>query len=459
MAQKFLTSIDLTKNELQNAVIQNLSSAPSSPVEGQIYYDTTDDAFYIRNGSAWETWIPADEKAAANGVASLNGSSLVVQDPANAQTSSAADKIPKANGSGKIDNAWLNTGTGNGLDADTVDGQHGSYYLDRANHTGTQTASTISDFDAEVQTNRLDQMAAPTASVSLNSQKIVNLLNPTSAQDAATKSYVDGLVNGVEIHPSVKAASTADLTLSGTQTVDGVALIAADRILVKNQTNAEENGIYVVAAGAWARASDADTWAELISAFVFVEEGSTWADTAWVSTVDDGGTLNTTDVTWVQFAAPGSTTASNLGTGAEVFESKVGSDLRFRTLTPGSAKVTITEGANEIDIDVDESELTLDNLGGTLAITKGGTGETTAAAAIVALGGTRKYAASVGNNSGTSFAVNHNLNTTDVVVMVKEVGGGLAQVFPDVVMTDANNVTVSFTVAPTTNQYRVIVIG
>jgi hypothetical protein len=99
------------------------------------------------------------------------------------------------------------------------------------------------------------------------------------------------------------------LTLSGTQTVDGVALTAGQRILVKNQSTLSANGIYDVAAGAWSRSADADTWDELVSAHVWVEEGTTQADTGWLCTNNIGGTLGSTSINWVQFSGLGDITA------------------------------------------------------------------------------------------------------------------------------------------------------
>jgi hypothetical protein len=180
-----------------------------------------------------------------------------------------------------------------------------------ANATIDILHTQVSDFDAGVQTNRLDQMAAPTASVSLNSQKITNLADPTSAQDAATKNYVDQVAQGLDVKASVRAATTANITLSGTQTIDGVALSVDDRVLVKNQSTQSGNGIYLVKSGAWVRSSDADTWDELVSAFVFVESGTANADNGYVCTVDPGGTLGTTAVTWDQFSGAGQITAGN----------------------------------------------------------------------------------------------------------------------------------------------------
>jgi len=136
--------------------------------------------------------------------------------------------------------------------------------------------------------------------------------DPVSALELATKQYVDSVAQGLDPKASCVAATTANITLSGTQTIDGVALIAGDRCLVKDQTLSQNNGIYLVAAGAWTRATDMDSWLEVPGAFTFIEQGTLYADTGWVCTSNAGGTLGTTPITWVQFAGVGSYTA---GTG------------------------------------------------------------------------------------------------------------------------------------------------
>lgn len=114
-----------------------------------------------------------------------------------------------------------------------------------------------------------------------------------SARDAAQAAAA-----GMKWRPEVVVATTANITLSGTQTIDGVAVIAGDLVLVKNQTTTANNGVYVVAAGAWTRATDADTWSELVSQVRVVSRGSTSADLIFICTSDAGGTLGTTAVTW-----------------------------------------------------------------------------------------------------------------------------------------------------------------
>lgn len=157
---------------------------------------------------------------------------------------------------------------------------------------------------------RLDQIAAPTAAVGLNGQKLTGLADGTAATDAATRGQLDAVAAGLDIKPSVRAASTANIALTGTQTIDGVAVVAGDRVLVKNQTAPAENGIYVVAAGAWARATDVDAWAEIPGALVAVEQGTANADNVYLFTADQGGTLGTTAVTISKFGAGGAGTVN-----------------------------------------------------------------------------------------------------------------------------------------------------
>lgn len=200
----------------------------------------------------------------------------------------------------------------------------------------TLTASKISDFDTQVRTSRLDQMAAPTASVSLNSQTITNLADPVNAQDAATKAYVDAARTGLDVKQSVRAASTANVTVTysatgGTSlrgqitgaptTLDGVTLVANNRILLKDQTTGAQNGIYVVTTvgtgsnGVWDRATDFDQDAEVTpGAFTFVEEGTTNADSGWVLTNDGTITIggsSGTSLVFAQFSGAGQLTGGD----------------------------------------------------------------------------------------------------------------------------------------------------
>lgn len=233
----------------------------------------------------------------------------------------------------------------------------------------------------------------------MQNNSIRNLPTPTNNDEPAIKSYVDGLLQGVRWKEQVRAATTANITLSGTQTIDGVSLIASDRCLVKNQSTASANGIYEVQAGSWVRAPDADTALEVTGMAMFVQEGTTQGNTQWVCSTDGAITLGTTSLTFSQLGAGTTYTA---GTGISVSGSVI------------SVDTTVTA---------------------------------------------RKAGATIGDGTATSFNVTHNLGTTDAVVMIRESAGGNAQVLADVVFTNSNTVTVAFAVAPTTGQYRVTVIG
>lgn len=181
----------------------------------------------------------------------------------------------------------------------------------------------------------LSQVGAPTAAVSFNSQNITSLADPVNPQDAATKSYVDAARAGLDVKQSVRAASTATVTVTynatgGTSargqitaapnTLDGVTLAANDRILLKNQTTGAQNGIYVVttlgtgANGVWDRATDFDADAEVTAgAFAFVEEGTTNADSGWVLATNNPiiiGGASGTALTFNQFSGSSSGVSS-----------------------------------------------------------------------------------------------------------------------------------------------------
>lgn len=160
----------------------------------------------------------------------------------------------------------------------------------------------ISDFDTGVRSNRLDQMADPTAAVSMNSQKITNLGTPTGAADAVTKAYADALTGGLDFKESVRVATTGNHSLSGLSAIDGITPLSGERVLVKDQTSAEDNGIYEAASGAWSRASDFDTSGDVSSgALTFVEEGSTNGGQQWILTTTGNITLGTTSLSFTQF--------------------------------------------------------------------------------------------------------------------------------------------------------------
>lgn len=326
MARKFLTPIDLAQNEIQNARLQNLASAPGTPVAGQVWYNTTSGRIEFRGAAA------------------------------------------------------------------TIDPTA------RASHSGTQTAATISDFDTQVRTSRLDQMAAPSASVSLNSQRVINVATPTAATDACTKGYVDQLVNGADWKASVRCATTGNITLSGLQTIDGITVVGGDRVLVKNQSAASGNGIYVAGSGAWARAADADAGTLTANAAVFVSEGTTLADTQWICNTNDPITVGTTSISWTQLGAGSSYSA---GTGLSLAGSVFSLDTAVAV---------------------------------------------------------RKYAATIGDGSATSIAVTHSLGTLDVTVGVYQVSDG-AEVECDVTRTSTSQVTLAFASAPASNSLRVVVHG
>src|ERR1051326_925391 len=180
-----------------------------------------------------------------------------------------------------------------------------------------------------------------TADQSMGSHKLSDLSDGVNPGDGVNKSQLDAAVAAIASGSAknvVRLATTANITLSGTQTIDGVAGSADDRILVKNQTAPEENGLYLMKSGAWVRTTDGDTWTELVGAIVPVAEGTANHDTLWLITADQGGTLDTDPVTSVQLPGP-----SDILAGAGLTRTGQSIDVI-------AADTSLTVGANNVAV-------------------------------------------------------------------------------------------------------------
>lgn len=558
---KFVNNIDLNKNELRNAVLHVLSTAPASPVIGQVYYDsvnstlkvctaTTPSAVFLdlgKQGTVTSVGATAPIQSsggttptisidAASGSAAGSMSAAHYTLVNNATNSNTASTIVKRDSSGDF-SAGMITANLTGDVTGTVSSLSNHDTADLAE--GTNLYYT----DTRVRANRLDQMSAPTASVSFNSQNITSLADPVNPQDAATKAYVDAARSGLDVKASVRAATTAPLTIASDleagDTLDGVTLAEGNRVLVKNQSTASENGIYVVqATGAAVRADDANSSAEVTSGmFTFVEEGTVNADSGWVLTTNNPITLGTTGLVFAQFSGAGQITAGAgltktgntidvVGTSdritvnadsVDIAATYVGqtSIVTLGTITTGTwdaTTVAVTAGGTGQESFTDNGVIYGNGTGsldvtsagtqyqvlqagsggvpqfaalnlaqaaaitGTLPISNGGTGGTTAATARTSLVGditvgsgvstpalARVCAKTIGDGSATSYTIDHNFNTRDVVVQVVDIASGsdtqYETVFTDVKRNTVDQITVTFASAPASNSYRVVITG
>lgn len=488
MSRSFLTPINLNQLEIQNARIQNLSTtqinAISNPVFGQIVYDTTVSTLKIYVPNAW---TPVGSVTTGTGAPSTTplSSGATYFDLTN-------NLLYVANGTSSAAN-WV-VAQPRGLDADIAN-------LGTANAGGTSLKVANADHvhrhtDDDHSGIHLNALATATGDYSMGGYKLTNLLDPTDAQDAATKNYVDSVAQGLNVHDEVQAATTVSIAgtytpgstgadggsgvgatfavdAEGVFTVDGVELILNDRVLLKNQADPKQNGIYRVStAGAvgvapvLTRVTDYDNHIPAQATagdFIFVVNGTTQAGTGWAQTSQGTSTnppkgikLGTDELTYSQFSGTGTYTASN---GVLL----TGTNFTFDPSTTGGLTTGSSGGAILLDTNAAiETSSTGTKVKPGLGITTSGEGAAGDAVADTVAIDTdvvaRKVTATIGNNSATTFTVTHNLSTQFVSVTVFD-AATFAEVFADVVHTNDSTVDISFATAPGTDAYKVIVIG
>jgi hypothetical protein len=360
---KLRNFLDFAKNEARNMVLHILASAPASPAAGQVYYNSTSNHPEYHNGTTFKDLT----------------------------------------------------------DAEKLGGQDSTFHIARANHTGTQAASTISDFDTQVRTSRLDQMAAPTAIVSLNSQKISNLASGTNPNDAVNFTQLEQARQGVRAKAPVEVAASGNVTIAnpGTDTFQGVVLVNGEAILLPNQTTATEKGIYVFNGSvvAMTRRDDADAFVEIDGGTeVFVQGGDNAYAGKLVRQLAELTSFAGQD--WQVIGAGTTYSAGDGLTEAPAGQFNVG------------AGTGITSNTNDVAITT------------TLV--------------------PRMYSGLIGDNAATSItiaAATHGLGTgRKKIVQVFEESTG-DEVIPDVNLEADGDVVIAFAIAPTTNQYRVNILG
>jgi hypothetical protein len=435
---RFGAPIDLNKYELQNVRLQNLATAPAAPVSGQEYFDSALGHAYVYNGTGWE------QASGGGGSGSVTTVSVV-------SANGLAGSVANAASTPAITLTTTITG------------------LLKGNGTAISAAAGT-DLPA------LNTITAPAADLSLNTHRITNLLDPTAAQDAATKNYVDITAQGLDAKPTATVATAAALpaltyangtsgvgatltaSANGALTVDGYGVAATDLVLVKSQVAGLQNGLYTVTQPGTGstpfiltRHTAMDTAAEFTTAFVVVEDaGATNANTLWVCTNSAAPTVGTTAITFTQLNAATSLVA---GTGITIS----GNTVSINTAYVGQASITtlgtIATGTWN---------------GTTIALANGGTGATTATGARQAVAATGVYSAA-GTGTATTFVVTratHGLGTVgalylDVSATVYDKTANPAvAIYPDIsINTTTGDVTFTFGSSQVLTNYQFTLIG
>lgn len=251
-----------------------------------------------------------------------------------------------------------------------------------------------------------------------SASKVVNVPSPSAAGDVVPKSYVDSLVEGLAWKDSCRVATQANLNLSSPgATIDGITMASQDRVLVRAQSTASENGIYVWngSAVAMTRSLDASTFEELEQAVTTVEEGTSAGTTYRQDQVN--GTIGSSTISWVTFG----------------------------TSAPAASETTagIAELATQAEVDAGTDDLRI----------------VTPLKLATWSGRIRKYSTNIGDGSATSYTITHSLNTRDVIIRVFPNSGNYDDVEVDVYRPSTTTATLVFATAPASNAYRVVVIG
>lgn len=441
--QVFKVDIDLEQNELLQAKVQNAGTAPTTPVVGQIYYDTSINKMGIYTSTGWMYFV-----------AGSSGGSGYLDDITSTQT--AID----VNISGTVATITIANAT------QTDDGlmsKEDKTKLDNA--TSADTASTLVERDG--------------SGVISVSQITITGGTPTNPTDAATKGYVDGLVQGLKTKLPARAISTSNITLNGPQTIDGVAVDANDRVLVAGQSDPKDNGIYIVQTGAWTRADDLPAGSAAANIYLFIEEGDDNADTGWVCTNNTGSDeVDEDGLTFVKFSSAGVIEAGqgltktgnmlNVGANADGSITVNQDDIQVNRDPNGgigvsASGIAVTPKTNGgIDVDGDGVSVVGDNA---RAVTVGPNGvgvdvegtDVVISGNQIALGNrvTKTVYSDVSLTAGTASTITHNLNTQNVNVIVINPTSG-EQYFMNITRPTVNTVTVTSNSA---ENVRVIISG
>jgi len=428
--------LDFAKLEGRNFQAHQLGTAPGSPVKGQLYYNTGDNTLYWYDGTTWQS-----AKSGSGGAAGgdLTGT---YPNPTIAPGVVTDTKVAAANKDGAAATPSMRTwGTGAaqaaaGNDSRLSDSRTPTAHktthepggsdpmtVDAAAGTGSLRTLGLTGSKAMPGTTTLDAVTAPAADVNLNSKKITNLLDPASAQDAATKAYVDATAQGLDAKQSVACVATSTIgggsgPAAGLPTIDGYTVVNGDRVLLTAQTNPAFNGIWIANSSvSWSRASDMDSFAEFPSAYTWVEQGTTYGDTGWVCTNNPGGTLNSTNVTWTQFSS-----ATQIAAGAGL--TKTGSTIDLATIAGGG----LTIAADSVVVD------------STVA----------------------RYYSSATHAAGASFTITqatHGCRASRGLVVMTVVEATGAEVLADVSIAANGDVTITFGASQSANTIRVTIIG